>query len=96
MLHLVCDLPSHYQIVCVRNSIHLFENVQNFVRNCPKSMVISSGNFCPKIKYPKIKRPKSLEINVVMSPCVSEDENIRFRTLNEYEESLRPGGGGGT
>ena len=64
LLHLVYDLPTHYQIVYVRNFIHLFENVRNFVRNCPKSIIISSENFCPKIKCPKIKRPKILEINV--------------------------------
>ena len=63
LLHLVYDLLTHYQIVCVPNFIHLFENVRNFVRNCSKSIIISSENFCPKIKCPKIKRPKMLEIN---------------------------------
>ena len=58
-------LPTHCQIVYVRNFIHLFENVRNFVRNCPKSIIIWSENFCPKIKCPKIKRPKILEINIV-------------------------------
>ena len=65
LLHLVYDLPTHYQIVYVRNFIHLFENVRNFVRNCPKSIIISSESFCSKIKCPKIKRPKILEINVL-------------------------------
>ena len=65
LLHLVYDLPTHYQIVYVRNFIHRFENVRNLVQNCPKSIIISSENFCPKIKCPKIKRPKILEINVV-------------------------------
>ena len=55
LLHLVYDLRTHYQIVCVQNFIHLFENVGNFVRNCPKSIIISSENFFPKIKCPKIK-----------------------------------------
>ena len=64
LLYLVYDLPTRYQIVYVRNFIHLFENVRNFVRNCPKSVIISSEIFCPKIKCPKIKRPKILEINV--------------------------------
>ena len=64
LLHLVYDLPTRDQIVYVRNFIHLFENVRNFVRNCPKSIIIWSENFCPKIKCPKIKRPKILEINV--------------------------------
>ena len=64
LLYLVYDLPTHYQIVCVPNFIHLFENLRNFVRNCPKSIIISSENFCPKIKCPKIKRAKILEINV--------------------------------
>ena len=63
------DLPTHYQIVEVRNFIHLFENVRNFVRkfvrNCPKSIIISFENFGPKIKCPKIKHPKILEINVL-------------------------------
>ena len=67
LLHLFCDLPTDYQIVCVRNFIHLFENVRNFVRNCPKFVIISSENLCPKIKCPKIKRPKILEINVNLS-----------------------------
>ena len=65
LLYLVYDLPTRYQIVYVRNFIHLFENVRNFVRNCPKSIIISSENFCPKVKCPKIKRPKILEINVI-------------------------------
>ena len=64
LLHLVYDLPTHYQIVYVRNFIHLFDNVRNFVRTCPKSIKIPSENFCPKIKCPKIKGPKILEINV--------------------------------
>ena len=33
-----------------------------FVRNCPKSL-----NFGPKIKHPKLYRPKFLEINVLNS-----------------------------
>ena len=65
LLHLVYDLPTHYQIVYVRNFIHMFENVRNFVRNYPKSIIISSENFCPKIECPKIKRPKILDINVM-------------------------------
>ena len=64
LLHILCDLPTVYKIVCVQNFIHPFENVRNFVRNCPKSIKISSENCCPKIKCPKIKRPKILEINV--------------------------------
>ena len=64
LLYLVNDLLTRYQIVYVRNFIHLFENVRSFVRNCPTSIIISSENFCPKIKCPKIKRPKILEINV--------------------------------
>ena len=67
LLRLVYDLPTHYEIVYVRNFIHPFENVRNFVRNCTKSTIISSENFYPKIKCPKIKRPKILEINVVAS-----------------------------
>ena len=61
---LVYDLPTQYQIAYIRNFIHLFENIRNFVRNCPKSIIISSENFCPKIKCPKIKHPKILEIDV--------------------------------
>ena len=59
--YLVYDLPTHYQIVYARNFIYLFENVRNFVRNCPKSIIISSENFCPKIKCPTI-----FEINVFL------------------------------
>ena len=62
--NLFCHVHTGYQMVCVRNFIHPFENVRNFVRNCPKSKIISSQNFCSKIKCPKIKRPKILEINV--------------------------------
>ena len=62
--YLVYDLPTHYQIVYVRNFIHLLENIRNFVGNCPKSIIISSENFFPKIECPKSKRPKILEINV--------------------------------
>ena len=67
LLHLFCHLPTDYQMVSVRNFIHPFENVQNFVPNCPKFVIISSENFCPKIKCPKIKYPKILEINVSLS-----------------------------
>ena len=65
------DLLTHYQIVCVRNFINLFENVRNFVRNCPKSIIISSENLCPKIECPKIKRPKILEINVFIAAALA-------------------------
>ena len=77
LLDLVYDLPTHYQIVYVRNLIHLFENVRNFVRNCPKSIITSSENLCPKIKCPKI-----LEINVttliskLQTRCISAHDQI--------------------
>ena len=62
----------NHQIACVRNVIHLFENVQNFVRNSPKFMIILSENFCPKITCPKIKRPKIMEINAFR--CVGAND----------------------
>ena len=77
----ICQLS--HQIVCVRNFIHLFENVRNFVRNCPKFLIMSSQNFCPKIKCPKIKRPKILEINVLsMDTCkiaFTSISNVHFK-----------------
>ena len=60
----------NHQIACVRNFIHLFENVQNFVRNSPKFMIIMI--ICPKITCPKIKRPKILEINAFR--CVGAND----------------------
>ena len=53
LLDIFCYLPTVYQIACVRNFIHPFENVRNFVQNCPKSIKILSENLCPKIKCPK-------------------------------------------
>ena len=58
LLHPFCDLPTDYQMEYVRNFIHPFENVRNFVQNCPKFIKSSSENFFLKIKCLKIKRPK--------------------------------------
>ena len=77
------DLPTHYQIVYVRNFSHLFKNVQNFVRNCPKWIIISSENFCPKIKCPKIKRPKILEI-IVVNPLLIQTSIFSCANLLLY------------
>ena len=69
------DLPTHDQIVYVRNFIHMFENVRNFVRNCPKSIIISSENLCPKIECPKIKRPKinvAMFVNIFFYTCIGK------------------------
>ena len=64
LLHLFCDLPTDYQMEFVRDSSYLFENVRNSFRNCPKFMIISLENFCPKIKCSKTERLKILKINV--------------------------------
>ena len=84
LLHLFCDLPTDYQMVCVRNFIHPFENVRNFVRNCLEFKIISSDNFCPKIKCPKIKRLKILEINVAQFRPHSHFHTYTFTSVNVY------------
>ena len=66
-LHLICNVHTDYQMVCVRNFIHPFENVRSLVRNCPKSKIISSENFCLKIKCPHINVQNFLKLMYLAS-----------------------------
>ena len=49
LLHILCDVPCAYQMECVRNCIHPFENVPNFV-----PIVRNLKYLCPKIFVQKL------------------------------------------
>ena len=80
LLHIFCDLPTVYQIVCVRNLIHPFENVRNCVRNCQKSI-----KFRPKIFFRELNvREKTSENfrNYFNPPTLQSEQSRRVGSIS--------------